>query len=65
VQEALGTVNDRAVAAALTGSLRAAGSGRAFAAGLVQGYVAASAILASEQTAHAWNKFRRADPFWH
>lgn len=68
LQEALGIVNDGAVAAHLVAALpghagRAAGA-RAWAAGAVEGFAAGRAALARDAAGQAWRKFRRADPFW-
>lgn len=68
LQEALGIVNDGAVAAHLVAALpghagRAAGA-RAWAAGAVEGFAAGRAALARDAAGQAWRKFRKADPFW-
>jgi CHAD domain-containing protein len=63
LQEALGAVNDGAVAAALMAEL-AGGADRAFALGVVQGYVAAIGAPAACEAARAWRKFTQASPYW-
>ncbi len=64
LQAALGTLNDGAVAAALMAQL-AGGADRAFAAGAVQGYVAASQMPAAESAWKAWRKLAKHETFWH
>jgi triphosphatase len=64
LQEALGSVNDAAVAATLMGHL-AGGADRAFAAGAVQGYLAASTRPALKAAFKAWQKLCRSETFWH
>ncbi len=63
LQEALGAMNDAAVARGLMAQI-AGGADRAFAAGVVQGFVAAASVRASADLEHVWAKFRRTDPFW-
>jgi len=63
LQEALGAVNDGHVAADLTAQL-GQGARRAFAAGAVQGYVAASSGAAASKAARRWEKYLRQDTFW-
>jgi CHAD domain-containing protein len=63
VQETLGAVNDSHVAAALMGQLSPGPEGK-FAAGLVQGYVAATSAPAARQAGKAWNKLLGQAPFW-
>jgi CHAD domain-containing protein len=63
LQEALGTVNDAHVAADLMGQL-GGGADRAFAAGAVQGYLAAHTAKAAAEGAKAWSKFARQEIFW-
>lgn len=63
VQEALGIVNDAAVAASLMAGL-GSGADRAFAAGAVQGFTAARRTKASAAAAKAWRRFYRAEGFW-
>jgi len=66
VQETLGTFNDGAV----TGELMAAltwergGAERAYAAGVVRGFVAAHGKSARADAMRAWDKFRRVKQFW-
>jgi triphosphatase len=66
LQECLGTLNDGAVAATLMAELSGAkpGAERAFAAGVVRGFVAAKGGAARKEIASAWKKFRRLEPFW-
>jgi CHAD domain-containing protein len=63
LQEDFGTFNDAAVAATLAASL-GAGTDRAFAAGVVQGFGAAAQIRAARHVKRGWSKFYRATPFW-
>ncbi len=63
VQEALGAVNDGHVAAALMAQLAAGPDGR-FAAGVVQGYVAAVSAPAARRAEKAWGKLVRQEGFW-
>lgn len=64
LQDALGHLNDTAVAAALMRALGGRGKERAFAAGVVQGWVAAKAQHARETAAEAWAEFIDRPPFW-
>jgi len=66
LQESLGKLNDGAVAGTLMAELAGARSGadRAFAAGVVRGFVAAKGGAAREEIVRAWKKFRRLEPFW-
>ena len=63
LQEALGAVNDGSVAAGLMTELTG-GTDRAFAVGVVRGYVAAISAPAASEAARAWRKFSQASPFW-
>jgi hypothetical protein len=40
------------------------GADRAFAAGVVRGFVAARGGAARDDIVKAWQKFRRLEPFW-
>ena len=62
LQEALGLLNDGAAAAGLLAQLGRTGQG--YAAGLVNGVVAAGAGAVREDMRQAWHAFRHADPFW-
>lgn len=62
VQEALGRLNDAAVAAELVAALGPAGRG--FAGGIVVGLAAARAADARGEARRAWKRLRRAGPFW-
>ncbi len=62
LQEALGVLNDGAAAAGLLAQLGRAGEG--YAAGLVNGAVAAGAGAVRAEVRDAWHGFRHADPFW-
>ncbi len=64
VQDALGHLNDTAVAAGLMRSLAKREPGRAWAAGVVQGWVAAKAAHAREDAAEAWDALAGRAPFW-
>ncbi len=66
LQECLGALNDGAVASTLMAELAGArpGAERAFAAGVVRGFVAAKGGAARKEIVHAWDKFRRLEPFW-
>jgi CHAD domain-containing protein len=63
LQEALGSLNDAAVAAELMAQL-GGGADRAFAAGVVQGYVAASTRPAADAAFRCWRKLARHETFW-
>jgi CHAD domain-containing protein len=63
LQEALGHLNDSAAAASLMASL-GGGPERQFAAGAVQGFVAANQDDTRAAINRAWAKFRRQEPFW-
>ncbi len=63
VQERLGHLNDGAAAAGLMGQL-GSGAGRALAAGLVRGFVAAREGDARERAERSWRRFRHCAPFW-
>jgi triphosphatase len=63
LQEALGHLNDTAAAATLMASL-GGGADRQFAAGAVQGFVAARQGDTRADISQAWAKFRRQEPFW-
>jgi len=62
LQATLGAVNDSHVAAALMARL--GGADRAFAAGVVQGYVAASSASLADGASKAWRKLVQQDCFW-
>lgn len=64
VQERLGILNDGAVADTLLTDLGATTAGRAHAAGLVRGFLAARAGGARGRIARAWQRFLRLEPFW-
>jgi CHAD domain-containing protein len=64
VQEALGHLNDIAVASALLAAITPEGEKGAFAAGVVEGWIAAKADGAREDAALAWERFLDRDPFW-
>jgi CHAD domain-containing protein len=65
VQEALGHLNDIAVAAGLLGQIAAPGEDGAFAAGVAEGWIAAKADGAREAAFGAWETFLERDVFWH
>ncbi len=64
VQDRLGILNDGAVANTLLTDLGATTGGRAHAAGLVRGFLAARAGDARSRIARAWHRFLRLEPFW-
>ncbi len=64
LQEALGVLNDGAVAAELMRELGGAGADRAFAVGVVLGFVAGRRAGSGGEIAHAWDKLQGAGPFW-
>jgi CHAD domain-containing protein len=64
VQDALGHLNDTAVAAGLMRTLARREPGRAWATGVVRGWVAAKAAHAREDAAEAWAAFTDRAPFW-
>lgn len=61
VQDAMGRVNDAAVAAQLASGL---GRNRTFASGVVAGWTAADSLAARKELDRAWKRLRKADPFW-
>jgi triphosphatase len=63
LQEALGAVNDGNVASVLMAEL-SGGAERAFAVGVVRGYVAAINARAASDAKRAWRKFADASSFW-
>ncbi|WP_439578505.1 CHAD domain-containing protein [Elioraea sp.] len=65
VQDALGHLNDTAVAAGLMRTLAKREPGRAWASGVVQGWVAAKAAHAREDAAEAWTTLAGRAPFWN
>jgi len=62
LQEELGLLNDGATAAGLMAHLGRAE--RSYAAGLVEGFVAAGAVASRAQVGRAWKQFRKTEPFW-
>ena len=62
LQEVLGLLNDGAAASGLLAQLGRTGDG--YAAGLVNGFVAAGTAVFRTQVRAAWHGFRHADPFW-
>jgi len=66
LQEHLGKLNDTAVTAHLMAALAGerAGSDRAYAAGVVRGFVAARAVEGRGDLGRCWDRFRGVKPFW-
>lgn len=64
LQEELGLLNDGTVAAGLLAQLPGGGAERAFAIGLVRGFVAAASNTARKQIVEVWRDFRKQEPFW-
>ncbi len=62
LQEELGMLNDGATAAGLMAHLGRAE--RSYAAGLVEGFVAAGTVASRAQVGGAWKQFRKTAPFW-
>ena len=62
LQEALGLLNDGAAVAGLLAQLGRSGEG--YAAGLVNGHVAAGSGAIRSDVEAAWGRFREAGPFW-
>ncbi len=62
LQEELGALNDGAVAGGLMAHLGR--SERSYAAGLVEGFVAAGAMASRAQIGAAWKRFRKTPRFW-
>ena len=62
LQEELGMLNDGAAAAGLLAHLGRAE--RSYAAGVVEGFIAAGTVASRAKIAAAWKDFRRATPFW-
>ncbi len=64
LQERLGLINDGVVAQALMAELPGRGPGRAYAAGVVRGFVAARTGGGLRKLDRTWQRFLRAEPFW-
>jgi CHAD domain-containing protein len=64
LQEHLGILNDGAVAATMLDRLGGPAGRHAYAAGLVLGFLAASAATDRPRILRAWKKFRHARRFW-
>lgn len=64
LQDALGHLNDGAVAGALLEAVTAKETARARAIGIVEGWVARGAASAREDAAEAWEDFLDREPFW-
>ncbi len=64
LQDRLGRLNDSSVADGLLGEIGAGAGGRAHAAGLVRGFLAARGGGARGRIARAWARFHRLEPFW-
>ncbi len=64
LQEALGAVNDGHVAANLMGQL-GGGADRAFAAGAVQGFVAARSSKTASRALKSWTRYAEQETFWN
>ncbi len=64
LQESLGVLNDGAVAAQLMAELGGAGAERAFAVGVVRGFVAGRGAAHRQEIARAWKRFHQTAPFW-
>jgi triphosphatase len=64
LQDRLGRLNDSSVADALLAEMGAGAGGRAHAAGLVRGFLAAGSRGARGRIARAWARFHRLEPFW-
>ena len=64
LQDALGHLNDGAVAESLLEQVTGKDKARARAIGIVEGWVARGAAGAREEAAEAWQAFLDRDPFW-
>ncbi len=64
LQEVIGVLNDGAVAAQLMAELGGTGVERAFAVGVVRGFVAGRGAAHRREIALAWKRFRRTAAFW-
>jgi CHAD domain-containing protein len=64
VQERLGHLNDATVAAALMADLPRGGASRAYAIGVVRGFVAARTAGGRRKMERTWNRFLKLEPFW-
>ncbi len=64
LQEAIGMLNDGAVAAELMAELGGAGAERAFAVGVVRGFVAGRGTSHRREIARAWKRIHETAPFW-
>ncbi len=65
LQEQLGVLNDGAVAGGLLDELGGAGGRHGYAAGLIMGFLGASAVGQRPRILRAWEKFRRTPRFWN
>jgi CHAD domain-containing protein len=64
VQERLGHLNDSTVAAGLMAELPRGGASRAYAVGVVRGFVAARAAGGRRKMERSWQRFLKLEPFW-
>jgi CHAD domain-containing protein len=64
LQERLGLINDGVVAQTLMAELPGRGPGRAYATGVVRGFVAAQTAGGLRKLDRSWQRFLHADPFW-
>ncbi len=64
VQERLGQLNDSTVAGELMAELPRGGSQRAYAIGVVRGFVAARAAGGRRKMERSWQRFLKLEPFW-
>ena len=64
LQDRLGRLNDSSVADALLAEMGAGAGGRAHAAGLVRGFLAAGSRGARGRIARAWARFHQLERFW-
>ena len=64
VQNRLGALNDGTVARTLLDELAGTSGKLAFASGIVLGFAGAHSKRARSRSVRAWQKFRRAEPFW-
>lgn len=65
VQERLGQLNDATVAAGLMAELPRGGAARAYATGVLRGFVAARTAGGRRKLEKTWQRFFRLEPFWH
>ena len=64
LQERLGLINDGVVAQSLMAELPERAPGRAYATGVVRGFVAGQSNSGLRKLERTWQRFLRIEPFW-